>query len=137
MTVSRMRYRPPVQNVTIDPRETVRLLGSLNLGIPPALRACRAVTWRCGCSEPMPMLPSLRENGTVFERRIPLAAEQVIAEQRPEIHSVLRVNRASLSQSGRTQSERRAGVSQQAFHATVRHGAKRYRYKRVQRPCSE
>src|SRR6516225_776808 len=123
--------------VSFDPRETARLLRLLNLGIPRALRACRAVTWRCACSEAMLMLPFLRENGTVFERRIPLAAEQVIAAPRPEIHFVLRVDLASLSQSGRTQSERRAGVSQQAFHATVRHAAKRHRYKRVQRPCSE
>src|SRR6516162_4129939 len=107
--------------VSFDPRETARLLRSLNLGIPRVLRACRAVTSRFGCSELMPMLPFLRENGTVFERRIPLAAEQVIAALRPEMYSVLRVDRAFLSQSGRTQTARRAGVSRQAFHATVRH----------------
>src|SRR5215472_1533022 len=85
----------------------------------------------------MPMLPFLHVNGTVFERRIPSASEQLTAAPRPEIQSVLLTDRVSLLQSERMKNERQTGASQQAFHAIVRRAAKQRRHKRVQRPCNE
>src|SRR6516225_8494511 len=85
----------------------------------------------------MPMLPFLHVNGTVFERRIPLASVQVTAAPRPEIQSVSLVDRVSQLQSERMKNGRQPDASQRAFHAIVRLAAKQDRYKRVLRPCSE
>src|SRR6516225_2405913 len=83
------------------------------------------------------MLPFLRENGAVFERRTPVASERVTAAPRPEIQSVLLMDRVFPLQSERMKNGRQTAALQQSFHAIVRRAARQNRYKHVRRPYSE